>query len=251
MDLKLKEKVVLVTGGSRGIGRELCLSFAKEGAKVAVNYSSSPQKAEEVVALINDMGGFAKSYKANVSSGEEVEQMFSQISEDFGDAPEILVNNAGITKDTLMNRMSEEDFDSVLDVNLKGAFICCKQALKSMMKKRYGKIINMSSIIGTTGNAGQANYAASKGGLVAFTKSIAQEYAKRGIRANAVAPGFISSEMTEILTNTQKENIMGNIPLKAMGEPQDIADAVLYLASPISDYVTGQTLHVNGGLIMV
>ena len=249
MENMLKDKVALVTGASRGIGKAIALSLASQGAKVAINYSSSDTAALEVCETIRKNGGTAEIFKAQVNVEEEVEAMFSSIEEKLGSV-DILVNNAGITKDNLLMRMKTQEWDSVIDVNLKGAFLCTRRALKGMMKARYGKIINISSVVGFSGNAGQFNYSATKAGIVGMTKSAALELASRGIRVNAVAPGFIETDMTASLTDDVKAAYMEKIPLKSLGKAEDIAQAVIYLASPMSDYMTGQTLHLNGGLYM-
>ena len=249
MENMLKDKVALVTGASRGIGKAIALSLASQGAKVAINYSSSDDVALEVCDIIRKNGGTAEIFKARVNEEEEVENMFSSIEEKLGSV-DILVNNAGITKDNLLMRMKTSEWDSVMDVNLKGAFLCTRRALKGMMKARYGKIINISSVVGFSGNAGQFNYSATKAGIIGMTKSAALELASRGIRVNAVAPGFIETDMTAALTDDVKAAYMEKIPLKSLGKAEDIAQAVIYLASPMSDYMTGQTLHLNGGLYM-
>lgn len=249
MENMLKDRVALVTGASRGIGKAIALSLASQGAKVAINYSSSDDAALEVCDIIRKNGGTAEIFKARVNEEEEVENMFSSIEEKLGSV-DILVNNAGITKDNLLMRMKTQEWDSVMDVNLKGAFLCTRRALKGMMKARYGKIINISSVVGFSGNAGQFNYSATKAGIIGMTKSAALELASRGIRVNAVAPGFIETDMTAALTDDVKAAYMEKIPLKSLGKAEDIAQAVIYLASPMSDYMTGQTLHLNGGLYM-
>ena len=245
----LKDKVALVTGASRGIGKAIALSLAENGAAVAVNYSSSEASAVEVAELIRKNGGKAEIFKARVNEEAEVEEMFTAIEKSLGPV-DILVNNAGITKDNLIMRMKTEEWDSVIDVNLKGTFLCTRRALKAMMKNRYGKIINLSSVVGFSGNAGQFNYSATKAGVIGMTKSAALELASRGIRVNAVAPGFIETDMTASLTDEVKAAYLEKIPLKALGKPEDIANAVAYLASPLSDYMTGQTLHLNGGMYL-
>lgn len=245
----LKDKVALVTGASRGIGKAIALGLAENGAAVAVNYSSSEASALEVAELIQKNGGKAEIFKARVNIEAEVEEMYSDIEKSLGPV-NILVNNAGITKDNLLMRMKTEEWDSVIDVNLKGVFLCTRRAVKSMMKNRYGKIINISSVVGFSGNAGQFNYTAAKAGIVGMTKSAALEFASRGIRVNAVAPGFIETDMTASLPDDVKAAYMEKIPLKSLGRPEDIANAVVYLASPLSDYMTGQTLHLNGGIYL-
>lgn len=245
----LKDKVALVTGASRGIGKAIALALAENGAAVAVNYSSSEASAVEVAELIRKNGGKAEIFKARVNVETEVEEMFSAVEKSLGPV-DILVNNAGITKDNLLMRMKTEEWDSVIDVNLKGAFLCTRRAVKGMMKNRYGKIINISSVVGFAGNAGQFNYSATKAGIIGMTKSAALECASRGIRVNAVAPGFIETDMTASLSDDVKAAYMEKIPLKSLGKPEDIANAVVYLASPLSDYMTGQTLHLNGGMYL-
>lgn len=245
----LKGKVALVTGASRGIGKAIALALAENGAAVAVNYSSSEASALEVAEIIKKNGGSAEIFKARVNVESEVEEMFTAVEKSLGPV-DILVNNAGITKDNLLMRMKTEEWDSVIDVNLKGAFLCTRRAVKGMMKNRYGKIINISSVVGFAGNAGQFNYSATKAGIIGMTKSAALECASRGIRVNAVAPGFIETDMTASLSDDVKAAYMEKIPLKSLGKPEDIANAVVYLASPLSDYMTGQTLHLNGGMYL-
>ena len=249
MEMMLKDKVALVTGASRGIDKAVAISLAAQGAKVAINYSSSQSQAMEVVELIRKNGGTAELFQAQVNNEEEVEAMFSSIEEKLGFV-DILVNNAGITKDNLLMRMKTSEWDDVIDVNLKGAFLCTRRVLKGMMKNRYGKIINISSVVGFSGNAGQFNYSATKSGIIGMTKSAALELASRGIRVNAVAPGFIETDMTAKLSDEVKESYKEKIPLKSLGSVDDIANAVIYLASPMSDYMTGQTLHLNGGMYL-
>ena len=245
----LKGKVALVTGASRGIGKAIALGLAENGAAVAVNYSSSESSALEVAEIIRKNGGKAEIFKARVNEEAEVEEMFSAVEKKLGPV-DILVNNAGITKDNLLMRMKTEEWDMVIDVNLKGAFLCTRRALKGMMKNRYGKIINISSVVCFSGNAGQFNYSATKAGVIGMTKSAALECASRGIRVNAVAPGFIETDMTASISDDMKAAYMEKIPLKSLGKPEDIANAVIYLASPLSDYMTGQTLHLNGGMYL-
>lgn len=245
----LKDKVALVTGASRGIGKAIAINLAANGAKVAVNYSSSESSALEVAEIIKKNGGTAEIFKARVNVESEVEEMFTAVEKSLG-VVDILVNNAGITKDNLLMRMKTEEWDSVIDVNLKGTFLCTRRAVKGMMKNRYGKIINISSVVGFAGNAGQFNYSATKAGVIGMTKSAALELASRGIRVNAVAPGFIETDMTASLTDEVKAAYLEKIPLKALGKPEDIANAVAYLVSPLSDYMTGQTLHLNGGMYL-
>ncbi|WP_303849603.1 3-oxoacyl-[acyl-carrier-protein] reductase [Seleniivibrio woodruffii] len=250
--MTLEGKVALVTGASSGIGRIIALKMAAEGAKVAVNYidiANIKADAEAVVKEITDKGGVAAAVAADVSREDSVEAMMKEIEEKLGTV-DILVNNAGITQDGLIMRMKVEQWEKVLDVNLKGAFICTKAALKGMMKKRYGKIVNIASVVGFSGNAGQANYSASKAGLVGLTKTSAQELASRGIRVNAVAPGFIRTAMTDVLPKEVVDAMLAKISLGELGEAEDVANAVMFLASSASDYITGQTIHVNGGMYM-
>lgn len=245
----LNGKIALVTGASRGIGREIALTLAGYGASVIVNYNGSKEKAEEVVKEINENGGTAVAIKASVSKSEEVETMIKEVMDQFGRI-DILVNNAGITKDNLVMKMSNEDFDAVIDTNLKGTFYCMKQVYRIMLKQKAGRIINMSSVTGVIGNAGQVNYAASKAGVIGMTKALARELGSRGITVNAVAPGFIETEMTEVLSDKVKQEVEGQIPLKRMGNVKDVAEAVAFLASEKASYITGQVLHVDGGMAM-
>lgn len=245
----LKNKTAIVTGGARGIGRAIAIKLASLGANVVVNYSSKPEAAQEVVDIIEQNGGKAILFKADVRLNEEVEAMFNKTIEIFGSL-DILVNNAGITKDNLLLRMSEKEFDDVIEINLKGTFNCIKNATKIMMKQRSGRIINISSVIGLIGNAGQANYAASKAGIIGLTKSVAKEFASRGVTVNAIAPGFIKTDMTDVLSDKVKEAILTQVPLGALGEPEDVANAVAFLASDSAKYITGQVLNVDGGMVM-
>lgn len=243
--MSLEGKVALVTGGSRGIGRAICLRLSKMGAKVYVNYVSRPEAAEETKKLIEEQGGTAEIIAFDVADTESVNAAIKEIG-----PIDVLVNNAGITRDGLMARMKEADWDAVMNTNLKGAFTCAKAAARTMMKNRWGRIINITSVIGFAGNAGQANYAAAKAGLVGFTKSMAREYASRGITVNGVAPGYIVTEMTEKLSDDVQETIKAEIPMASLGSVEDVAGAVAYLAGEDGRYVTGQTLHVNGGMYM-
>ncbi len=248
----LEGKTALITGSSSGIGKVIALKMAAQGAKVAINYidiANIKADAEAVVKEIRDNGGVAEAFAADVSKEDSVNDMIKAIEEKLGTV-DILVNNAGITQDTLIMRMKVEQWEKVLDVNLKGAFICTKAVLKGMMKKRYGKIVNIASVVGFSGNPGQANYSASKAGLVGLTKTSAQELASRGIRVNAVAPGFIRTAMTEVLPKEVIDAMLAKISLGTLGEPEDVAKAVMFLASPESDYITGNTIHVNGGMYM-
>lgn len=242
-------KVALVTGGSRGIGKAIALQLASAGANVAINYSSREEEALEVKKEIEAMGRKAFVIKANVASMEETENMISEVAKELGSL-DILVNNAGITKDNLLIKMKEEDFDKVIDINLKGTFNCIKCASKLMIKKRQGRIINMASVVGIVGNPGQANYCASKAGVIGMTKSLAKELAGRNININAVAPGFIDTDMTKVLKDEAKDAMVKNIPLGRGGTPEDIAKAVLFLSSSLSDYITGQVINVDGGMVM-
>ncbi|ADQ40647.1 3-oxoacyl-(acyl-carrier-protein) reductase [Caldicellulosiruptor acetigenus I77R1B] len=245
----LKDKVVLITGASRGIGRAIALKFAQNGANVIINYSSSQSQAEELKEEIEKIGTKAMIIKCDVSNADEVSQMFSQVEKEFGRL-DILVNNAGITKDGLILRMNEEDFDKVIAINLKGAFLCARAAAKMMVKQRSGNIINISSVVGIAGNIGQANYAASKAGIIGLTKSLAKELASRNIRVNAIAPGFIKTDMTEVLSDKVKEAMLSSIPLGRFGEADEVANVALFLASNLSSYITGQVIVVDGGMIM-
>ncbi|ROR27167.1 3-oxoacyl-[acyl-carrier-protein] reductase [Mobilisporobacter senegalensis] len=245
----LEGKIALVTGASRGIGRAIAITLANDKATVIVNYQGSKEKAEEVVNEIKENGGSAISYQCNISDFEACKTMISDIEKQFGHI-DILVNNAGITRDNLILKMSEEDFDNVIATNLKGSFNCIKHVSKNMLKQRSGRIINMSSVVGVTGNAGQANYSASKAGIIGMTKSLAREFASRGITVNAIAPGFIETEMTDVLSDNVKEQILSGIPLKRMGKVMDIAHTVAFLASENAGYITGQTIGVDGGMGM-
>ncbi len=245
----LDGKVALVTGASRGIGRAIALRLAKEGAAVAVNYAGNAKAAEEVKGLIEAAGGKAITIQADVADAAAVETMIGQVTEAFGTV-DILVNNAGITKDGLLMRMKEEDWDAVINTNLKGIFHCTKAVTKLMMKKRSGRIVNMASVVGLMGNAGQANYAAAKAGVIGFSKSVARELASRGITVNMVAPGFINTDMTAVLPDKVKEAMVEDIPLGRMGEAENVADAVLFLVSDQASYITGQVVNVDGGMVM-
>lgn len=239
----------LVTGASRGIGRAVALAFAAEGASVALNFAGNVAAAEAVRAEIESAGGKAILVPADVSDENAVEDMVKTVTEAFGSI-DILVNNAGITRDGLLLRMKEEDWDAVLNTNLKGVFLCTKAVSKFMMKKRYGRIVNMASVVGVTGNASQANYAAAKAGVIGFTKAMAKELASRGVTVNAIAPGFIRSDMTDVLPDKVKEAMLAEIPLGRAGEPADVAKAALFLASDQAAYITGQVLKVDGGMVM-
>jgi len=241
-------KVVVVTGASRGIGREIALAFSRQGANVAC-VATTEAGAAGTVAAIEAESGKGKAYACDVSDSASVEQLFTAIQGDLG-TPAVLVNNAGINRDTLLMRMKEEDWDRVLDVNLKGAFLCIRAVSRSMMKARYGRIVNVSSVIGQTGAAGQSNYAASKAGLFGLTMSVAKELGSRGITCNAVAPGFVETDMTESLPAEMREAVISTAPAGRLGLPGDIAPAVLFLASDGAGYITGQTITVDGGLTL-
>lgn len=245
----LKNKVALVTGASRGIGRAIALTLAGYGAIVIVNYCGSKEKADEIVNQIKENGGTAIAYQADVADFEAVKTMFADITKEYGRI-DILVNNAGITKDNLILKMSEEEFDAVINTNLKGVFNCLKQASRIMLKQKEGRIINISSISGVVGNPGQANYCAAKAGVIGITKSLAKELGSRGITVNAVAPGYINTDMTAVLKDDLKEKVTELIPLKRLGEVEDIAETVAFLASDKASYITGQTIQVDGGLGM-
>ncbi|SES75405.1 3-oxoacyl-[acyl-carrier-protein] reductase [Anaerobranca gottschalkii] len=245
--MKLKGKVAVVTGASRGIGKAIALKLAKEGASVVVNYNSSEEEAQKVVNAILEIGGKGIAVRGNIADYNESQQLIEKALEEFQKI-DILVNNAGITRDNLLLRMSEEDFDQVVDVNLKGYFNCTKAVIRPMLKNKKGKIINITSVIGITGNVGQSNYAAAKAGVIGFTKSLAKELGGKGINVNAVAPGFIQTDMTDKLPEEIKKKIGENIPLKTFGKPEDVAALVVFLASDDSDYITGQTIGVDGGL---
>ena len=243
----LTGKVALVTGASRGIGRQIALTLAAQNAFVIVNYNGSKDKAEETVSEIKTAGGDAVSYKCNVSDFEECQQMITAIIKEYKHI-DILVNNAGITRDGLIMKMSEDEYDAVLDTNLKGAFNTIRHMSRYFLKQKSGRIINISSVSGILGNAGQANYSASKAGVIGLTKAVARELASRGITVNAVAPGFVDTDMTDALSDSAKENLISQIPLGRTGKPQDIANAVLFLASDAAGYITGQVLSVDGGM---
>ncbi len=244
-----ENKVALITGAARGIGKEVAKKFAKNGYNVVINYVSSKTDTEKLKKEFEDLGVKVLLVKADVSNQEEAEDLVNQTINTFGKI-DVLVNNAGITKDNLLMRMSEEDFEKVININLKGTFLVTKYAIKYMMKKRCGSIVNLASVVGVAGNAGQCNYAASKAGIIGFTKSIAKELASRNIRANAVAPGFIKTDMTEVLSDSVKENINSQIPLKRMGTAEEVANLVYFLSSEQSSYITGQVINVDGGMVM-
>lgn len=245
----LTNKVAVVTGASRGIGRAIALQLAKLGAKVVVNYSGSQEKAEAVVSEIVENGGAAIAVQANVTNADDVTMLMKTAVETYGSL-DILVNNAGITRDNLLMRMKEEDWDAVMNTNLKGVFLCTKAVSRQMMKQRAGRIVNIASIVGVVGNPGQANYVAAKAGVIGLTKTAAKELAVRNIYVNAVAPGFIDTEMTQELPEDVKTQMLSQIPLAKLGKPEDVAKVVAFLASDDASYMTGQTLHVDGGMVM-
>lgn len=243
------KKVAVVTGAGRGIGRAIAIALAKQGYMVVVNYNGSRGRAEETVEKIKSEGGSAEAYKCNVASYSDTQEMMNHIIKEYGSL-DVLVNNAGITKDGLLLKMSEEDYDVVLSVNLKGAFNCIKHAARQMLKQKSGRIINISSVVGVSGNAGQVNYSASKAGIIGITKSTAKELGSRGITVNAIAPGFIETEMTEVLSEDVRKNMVEDIPLKRAGQAEDVAALAAFLASDEAAYITGQVINVDGGMAM-
>ena len=245
----LENQIVLVTGGSRGIGKAAALACAREGAHIIINYAGNVKAAEETVKEISDLGQKCLAVQADISKLADVERLIEEATAEFGKI-DILVKNAGITRDGLLMRMKEEDWDAVIETNLKGIFLCTKAVIRGMMKQRSGRIINMTSVVGVMGNAGQANYAAAKAGVIGFTKSTAKELASRGITVNAIAPGFIHSDMTSVLPENVKEEMVKAIPIGRMGEAEEVADAVVFLASNSARYITGQVIHVDGGMVM-
>lgn len=247
--MSIADKNALVTGGSRGIGRAICLRLASMGAKVFINYVSNSSAAKETQKMIKDAGGQAEIVAFDVADADACQSAITKIIKEFGSL-DILVNNAGITRDGLMARMKEDAWDAVIDTNLKGSFICSKAAARVMMKKKWGRIVNISSVIGFSGNAGQVNYASAKAGMQGLTKSMAREFATRNITVNSVAPGYIVTDMTKDLPEDIQDKIMSEIPLATLGSPEDVAGAVAYLVSDDGAYVTGQTIHVNGGMYM-
>ncbi|WP_040204955.1 3-oxoacyl-[acyl-carrier-protein] reductase [Neobacillus jeddahensis] len=247
--MNLTGKTALVTGSSRGIGREIALELARQGANVAVNFSGSEAQANEVVDEIKALGRDAFTIKCNVANAEEVSEMVKGTIDRFGKL-DILVNNAGITRDNLLMRMKEEEWDDVININLKGVFLCTKAVTRQMMKQRVGRIINIASIVGVSGNPGQANYVAAKAGVIGLTKTTAKELASRNITVNAIAPGFITTDMTDKLSDEVKAEMLKQIPLARLGEPKDIAKMTAFIASDDSSYITGQTFHIDGGMVM-
>ncbi len=247
--MSLNGKTALVTGASRGIGRAIALRLAEDGANVAVIYAGSADKAKAVVNEITALGVNAKAYRCNVADSAAVNETVKAVTNDLGKI-DILVNNAGVTRDNLILRLSEEDFDTVLNANLKGAFLCCKEAARRMVRQRYGRIVNLSSVVGLRGNAGQTNYSASKAGLIGLTKSLAKELASRNVTVNAVAPGFIATDMTAALPEAVRTEMCKTIPEGRAGQPEDVANAVAFFAAEQSSYLTGQVLCVDGGMAM-
>jgi 3-oxoacyl-[acyl-carrier protein] reductase len=246
--MRLKDKNALITGAGQGIGKQIAIRMAEEGANIMVA-DINLETAEATVEEIKALGTKCIVFKLDVSKQDEVISLFETIKKEFGGL-DILVNNAGITRDSLIMRMREEDWEAVINVNLKGTFLCSKEAVKLMVKQQYGKIINISSVVAFMGNPGQVNYSASKAGVIGLTKTIAKEYATRGIRVNAIAPGFIHTAMTEAIPEKIKEEMKKSIPLGYFGTPSDVANAVIFLASKEADYITGQVLHINGGMYM-
>jgi 3-oxoacyl-[acyl-carrier protein] reductase len=243
------KRTVIVTGGSRGIGRAVCLSFADPDTQIYFNYSSAKAAADETEKLVADAGGCASGHCVDVTSEEAVGEFFKKILDETGRI-DVLVNNAGITRDGLLVRMKEKDWDHVMNTNLKGAFNCTKLVGKPMMKQRYGRIVNISSVVGVMGNPGQANYVASKAGIIGFTKAVAAELASRNITVNAVAPGYVETDMTISLSDKAREAMIARIPMGRIGTPEDVAGAVKFLTSQAAAYITGQVIHVNGGMFM-
>ena len=249
MKITLTDRVAIVTGGSRGIGRAISTALAAAGATVVVNYRGNAAAADETIAAITASGGKAIAIQADVANGDDVKRLFSEVNSAYGRL-DILVNNAGITRDTLMMRMKDDDWDAVLDTNLKSQFLTTRAAISTMVRARYGRIINITSVVGLMGNAGQANYAAAKAGIIGFTKSVAREIGSRSITVNAVAPGFIDTELTAVLNDDMREALKKQIPLGRLGSPEDVAGVVTFLASDQAAYITGQTFNCDGGMVM-
>ncbi|MFS0751880.1 3-oxoacyl-[acyl-carrier-protein] reductase [Oceanobacillus sp. 1P07AA] len=245
----LQGKNAIVTGASRGIGKSIALELAKQGANVVVNYAGSEAKAEEVVQEVIGLGVRSFKIQADISKESEVKEMMKSVTNEFGSI-DILVNNAGITKDNLLMRMKEDEFDQVVQTNLKGTFLCTKAVTRQMMKQKSGRIINVASIVGVSGNPGQANYVAAKAGVIGLTKTTAKELASRNILVNAVAPGFISTDMTDQLSKEQQDSLLSLVPLERFGKPEDVARVVRFLATEDANYITGQTIHIDGGMVM-
>ena len=242
-------RVAVVTGGGRGIGRAIAVRLAKEGANVAISYRSNEDAAQETAKLVREAGTECVTFKGDVADPDDVTDLFKEVNEAFGQV-DILVNNAGTRRDNLMLRMKDEEFDDVIGTNLKGTYLCTRAVMRPMVRARWGRIVNVSSVVGIIGNAGQANYAASKAGVIGFTKSVAREVAQRGITVNAVAPGYVETELTGSLSDAVKDQILAQIPLGRFGEAEDVAEVVAFLAGEGAGYVTGQTLTVDGGMVM-
>jgi 3-oxoacyl-[acyl-carrier protein] reductase len=242
-------RVALVTGGGRGIGRAIAVKLAGEGARVAISYRANDAAAQETAELVRGYGAECETFKSDVASPEDVEALLKGVCEAFGPV-EVLVNNAGTTRDNILLRMKDAEFDDVIATNLKGTYLCTRAVLRGMVRARWGRIVNVSSVVGLLGNAGQANYAASKAGIIGFTKSVAREVAGRGITANAVAPGYVETELTGGLSESIKEQILAQVPVGRFGEPEEIAEVVAFLAGDSAAYVTGQTIAIDGGMVM-
>ena len=245
----MEGKVALVTGGGRGIGRAIAVRLGREGAKVAISYRASDAAAEETAGLVREAGAACKFFKGDVAEPGGVEALIKSVGETFGPV-EILINNAGTTRDNILLRMKDAEFDDVMETNLKGTYLCTRAVLRGMVRARWGRIVNISSVVGLLGNAGQANYAASKAGIIGFTKSVAREIASRGITANVVAPGYVETELTGGLPENMKGQILGQIPVGRFGEPEEIAEVVAFLVGDGTGYITGQTIAVDGGMVM-
>ena len=246
----VENKNAIITGGTRGIGREIARTLAENGANIAINYRNYNEEVEKLFEELKSYGVKVFAAKCDVSNSEEVNNFVKEVKENFGTI-DILVNNAGITKDGLLIRMSEKDFEDVIDVNLKGTFNTTKAVSSVMIKQRYGKIINLASVVGISGNAGQCNYAASKAGIIGFSKSAARELASRNINVNCIAPGYINTDMTKVLSDKIKDEVVKNIPMRKIGEAREVANLALFLASNLSDYITGQVINVDGGMVML
>jgi len=247
--LLLEGEVAIVTGSSRGIGAATAVKLASEGADLVINYNNDKQSAEETARQVLNQGRKALIVQGNVADSSDAKNLIKKAVSKFGKI-DILVNNAGITRDGLLLRMKEKDFDSVIDVNLKGTFNCTKNAIRYMMKQRHGKIVNLSSVVGSMGNAGQANYAASKAGIVGFSKAIAREVSKRGININTISPGYIQTDMTQNLSSEVKEEMLNSIPLERFGEVEEVANVIMFLVSPLASYINGQNINIDGGMLM-